>query len=62
LKKMLGRDDEEAKRFTGEPARVDLTAPPTGYQTPSPAQPYGPEAAGPPKAVDSYGTHGELVR
>jgi hypothetical protein len=62
LKKMFGRDDEEAKRFTGEPARVDLTAPPTGYQTPSPAQPYGPEAAGPPKAVDSYGTHGELVR
>jgi len=31
----------EAGEFTGEPPRTDLTAPPPGYQTPSPAQPYG---------------------
>jgi hypothetical protein len=31
----------ESKTFTGEPARTVLTAPPPGYQTPSPAQPYG---------------------
>jgi len=61
LNKMFGRGETEAKRFTGEPARVDLTSPPTGYQTPSPAQPYGPEKPIP-KAEDSYGTHGELKR
>lgn len=59
--KMFGKDQTEVKRFTGEPTRVDLTSPPSGYQTPSPAQPYGPEKAVP-KAVDSYGTHGELQR
>ena len=31
----------ETGTFTGEPARESLTAPPAGYQTPSPAQPYG---------------------
>jgi len=61
LNKMFGKDQTEAKRFTGEPARVDLTSPPSGYQTPSPAEPYGPEKAVP-KAVDSYATHGELQR
>jgi hypothetical protein len=37
----FGRPAEEVGTFTGEPPRTDLTAPPTGYQTPSPAQPYG---------------------
>ena len=60
LKKMFGRGNDEAKRFTGEPARVDLTAPPTGYQTPSPAQPYGPAAPGPPTATNDYETRGEV--
>ena len=34
-------DKEETGTFTGEPVRENLTAPPAGYQTPSPAQPYG---------------------
>ena len=32
---------EEVGTFTAEPPRTALTAPPAGYQTPSPAQPYG---------------------
>jgi len=32
---------EEYGPFTGEPPRADLTDPPVGYRTPSPAQPYG---------------------
>jgi hypothetical protein len=31
----------ESAPFTGEPPRASMTAPPTGYQTPSPDQPYG---------------------
>ncbi|MPZ59131.1 MAG: hypothetical protein GEU91_22115 [Rhizobiales bacterium] len=31
----------ESKPFTGEPPRTALTAPPPGYQTPAPNQPYG---------------------
>jgi len=31
----------ESKPFTGEPPRTALTAPPPGYQTPAPSQPYG---------------------
>jgi hypothetical protein len=31
----------EAAEFKGEPARSSMTAPPAGYQTPSPSQPYG---------------------
>jgi hypothetical protein len=31
----------ESKPFTGEPPRTALTAPPAGYQTPSPSHPYG---------------------
>ena len=34
-------DKTETGTFTGEPARDNLTAPPSGYQTPSPNQPYG---------------------
>ena len=36
----LGKADESAK-FTGEPPRASLTDPPSGYQVPSPNQPYG---------------------
>lgn len=36
-----GDKDEEVGSFTGEPPRASLTAPPPGYQTPSPDQPYG---------------------
>jgi hypothetical protein len=32
---------EEVGTFTREPPRAALTAPPAGYQTPSPAAPYG---------------------
>jgi hypothetical protein len=32
---------EGTASFTGEPARTSLTEPPSGYQTPSAAQPYG---------------------
>lgn len=32
---------EETATFTSEPPRTTLTAPPTGYMTPSPNQPYG---------------------
>jgi hypothetical protein len=31
----------ESKPFSGEPTRSALTAPPVGYQTPSPKAPYG---------------------
>jgi hypothetical protein len=31
----------EVAPFTGEPPRASMTAPPAGYQTPSPNQPYG---------------------
>ncbi len=34
-------DKGETGTFTGEPVRENLTAPPEGYQTPSPDQPYG---------------------
>jgi hypothetical protein len=37
----LGGPKEEVGTFTTEPPRTTLTAPPVGYQTPSPAQPYG---------------------
>ncbi len=34
-------EEQEIAVFRGEPARESLTEPPQGYQTPSPAQPYG---------------------
>jgi len=37
----LWTPEEEVGSFTQEPPRASLTAPPTGYMTPSPAQPYG---------------------
>ena len=46
---------EEQEKFTGEPPRTSLTEPPVGYQTPSPAQPYGlAKGAAPPKAYNDY--------
>ena len=38
---LFGGQKEEYTTFTGEPARRALTEPPTGYRTPSSAQPYG---------------------
>ena len=37
----FGGPKEEVTTFDREPPRPNLTAPPSGYQTPSPAQPYG---------------------
>jgi len=37
----FGGQKEEYGTFTKEPPRQALTLPPVGYQTPSPAQPYG---------------------
>jgi hypothetical protein len=37
----LGTQKDEVGTFTHEPARNTLVAPPPGYQTPSPAAPYG---------------------
>jgi hypothetical protein len=36
-----GSKESEQAQFTREPPRASLTDPPPGYQTPSPAQPYG---------------------
>jgi hypothetical protein len=38
---MFKKDEGETARFIREPPRASLTAPPPGYQTPSPDQPYG---------------------
>lgn len=38
---LLGRNKEEYGTFVSEPPRADLTQPPPGYRTPSPAAPYG---------------------
>jgi hypothetical protein len=37
----FSNNEGETGTFTGEPVRENLTAPPAGYQTPSPSQPYG---------------------
>jgi len=52
LGKMFYGKDEDTAQFTGEPPRTDLTAPPPGYQTPSPDQPYGVGQAAPKADVD----------
>lgn len=57
---LFGSPKEEKTVFTGEPERSSLTSPPPGYQTPSPAQPYGvKEKAWIPKAFNPFdrGTH-----
>ena len=54
---MFGSKEEETSKFTGELPRTSLTAPPPGYQTPSPDQPYGiGKTKEPPKAIDSFTT------
>jgi len=37
----VGPQRPESAPFTAEPPRTSMTAPPPGYQTPSPSQPYG---------------------
>ena len=37
----IGPEKPETAEFTSEPVRDTLTAPPPGYQTPSPNAPYG---------------------
>ncbi|MGA7774169.1 MAG: hypothetical protein WCD87_07890 [Pseudolabrys sp.] len=59
---MFGGKKEETEKFTGEPPRSSLTDPPTGYQTPSPSQPYGVGKAAAPKATDYYTTQPEPVK
>jgi hypothetical protein len=59
---MFGSNKEDLAKFTGEPPRVSLTDPPTGYQTPSPEQPYGSGKAAVAKPTDYYTTRGELSR
>lgn len=50
------RPDEAAGSFTGEGPRTSLIEPPSGYQTPSPAQPYAYGKSGyKDKAIDNYG-------
>ena len=58
---MFRGKDEDIAQFTGEPPRTELTAPPPGYQTPSPDQPYGLGQAKR-KADDDYLNRAELKR
>ena len=52
---MFGKKKEEQAKFTGEPPRTSLTEPPSGYQTPSPDQPYGlAKGVAPKKAYNDY--------
>src|SRR5262249_54201464 len=53
--RMFGKKKEEQAKFPGEPPRTSLTEPPTGYQTPSPDQPYGlATGSAPAKAYNDY--------
>ncbi|HEY0223853.1 MAG TPA: hypothetical protein VGC38_04995 [Pseudolabrys sp.] len=56
--RIFGGDKPEATKFTGERPRASLTDPPTGYQTPSPDQPYGMGAPEKPKANNYKETQG----
>jgi hypothetical protein len=38
---MFTPEKAESAQFTSEPPRTSMTAPPPGYQTPSPDAPYG---------------------
>ena len=51
-------ESTDSAKFTGEPPRASLTAPPPGYQTPSPDQPYGILTKEKPKAENYAETHG----
>ena len=57
-----GNKKEETAKFTGEPPRTSLTEPPTGYQTPSPDQPYGSAKGAAPKTYNDYLERGALDR
>lgn len=57
-----GGKDEDNALFTGEPPRASLTAPPPGYQTPSPDQPYGLGAKASAPKAEHYGTTNVEVR
>lgn len=59
---MFHGKDNDVARFTGEPPRTDLTEPPPGYQTPSPAQPYGVGQAAAPTPDNNYEKRAEPVR
>lgn len=61
LGKMFHGKEQDTAQFIGEPPRTDLTAPPPGYQTPSPDQPYGVGQAAP-KVENDYQTRGELKK
>jgi len=57
--KIFGKEEPEIHSFTGEPPRTALTAPPPGYQTPSPDQPYGGiKSKATPKATNYLESHG----
>lgn len=57
---MFGRRaDDHPEAFTGEAPRTSLIEPPSGYQTPSPSQPYSlAKDRYKSKATDSYTEHG----
>ncbi len=60
---MFGGDKDEVINFTHEPPRAALTAPPVGYQTPSPDQPYGLSSAskaGKQQPTNYLETHGTI--
>jgi hypothetical protein len=60
---MFGRRaDDHPEAFTGEAPRTSLIQPPSGYQTPSPTQPYAlAKDKYKPKAVDSYTERGTTM-
>ncbi|MBV9555525.1 MAG: hypothetical protein JO254_00460, partial [Pseudolabrys sp.] len=56
---MFSGGKEEVAPFVGEPPRASLVEPPSGYRTPSPAQPYGVgKDRTQEKAKNYYDTHG----
>ena len=58
------QDKDEVATFTGEAPRTNLTAPPTGYMTPSPNHPYGLSAkkeAPKPFKLEDRGTEHALI-
>ena len=60
---MFDKKKEEQAKFTGEPPRNSLTEPPPGYQTPSPAQPYGlASGAAPAKPYNDYLDRGDISK
>ena len=59
---MFETKKDEIAKFTGESPRTSLIDPPTGYQTPSPSQPYGlSKDKAPIKPTDYYLEHGSNI-